>query len=213
MKIEAPSIGLAWGSPGGATAEISNIVEDLTKKRPKPKRIADLAGPNETIQLILDSVDWLNILAGILGEKILEGGWNLAKPKILEAKNIATSAFSRLIGAIREAKHAKSSVIFGLPQTIYNAGRHIGFEIQNLEPEDIAKVIYVLAKYGDKIESKLNEWNKKYEDKKVGYTQNSDCSVKLILSDDNKVQLEAHISSDDYKTSENITYIIVESED
>lgn len=209
-------IAVAWGSPGGATAEISIAVEELTGKRPRPVRLGDLAGPNETIQVLLAPEDWILVakaVAAIYGAEIVKeaakSNWKAAAPKFTQASEAVQGYFGRIVLAIRQALHAKAPVVLGLPRTPVAARRHIGIEIQDAQPEDIARVVALLAEHGAEIESRLDEWDQIQSHRKnVIYEENSDCSVKLTLTDDGSIQLSATISDDHFATREVVLYVL-----
>lgn len=207
-------IAVAWGSPGGATAEISIAVEELTGKRPRPVRLSDLAGPNETIQVLLAPDDWILVakaVAAIYGAEIVKEAakstWKAAAPKFTQAPAAVQGYFGRLVLAVRQALYAKAPVVLGFPRTPVGARRHIGIEILDAQPEDIARVVALLAEHGAEIESRLDELDHVQSHRKnVIYDENSDCSVKLTLTDDGSIQLRATVSDDSFATREVVLY-------
>lgn len=131
MKQES-QIAVAWGSPGGATAEISNAIEALTGSRPKPVRLEDLAGPNETVQVLMGNQDWILVakaVAAIYGAELVKEAakstWKAAAPKFAQASDEVRGFFGRLISGIKQAIHARAPVILGIPRTPYGARRNI----------------------------------------------------------------------------------------
>jgi hypothetical protein len=211
-------IAVAWGSPGGATAEISIAIEEIVGKRPKPVRLGDLAGPNETIQVLLSTEDWILIakaIAAIYGAELVKEAakatWKAAAPKISQVKTTMTSLFERLVSGISNALHAKAPVVLGLYWNPKGGKRrHIGIEVTDKNPEEIARLISILATNGHEIEQKLEEWDKMIANRKsIVYEENSDCSVKLIVSDDGNIQLRATVWDDDISSKETFIYEII----
>ena len=212
MNTEA-QIAVAWGSPGGATAEVSNAIEGLVGKRPKPIRLTDLAGPNETIQILLSAEDWIIVakaVAAIYGAELIKEAakatWKAAAPKFDQVKNDASSYFSSFISAIRQALFAKAPVIFGFPRTPVHGRRHIGVEISDASPEEIGRIVTILAMNGDEINLRLDEWDSIRIGDDVSYAENSDCSVKITITDEGAIDLEATIFNNSSRTREVIQY-------
>lgn len=207
-------IAVAWGSPGGATAEISNAIEDLTGKRPKPIRLSDLAGPNETIQILLSIDDWIKlgeIVLAIYGteliKEIAKATWRVAAPKLTQSKDAVTNYFRNLVSAIREARHAKAPVVLGYYRTPKGGRRHIGIEITDDNPEEIGRTIILLASHGQEINLKLDELDSlQTESLKIAYEENSDCSVKIIITDDGVLQIRVTTFDDKFANRKEITH-------
>lgn len=218
--IKDVCIAVAWGSPGGATAEISLSIEEMTGKRPKPIRLGDLAGPNETVQILLGANDWMLIfkaIVAIYGAEIIreaaKSSWKILLPKM---KNSFDSSIGRFIRGISNARHAKAPVILGFPINLTGGRRHIGIEIYEATPEEIIRVINTLSSNGENIEKKLAEWEEllKIRDcSNISYLENSDCSVKLMLTEKGNITLQATIFGKDYKTKEEIVYEVVPPND
>ncbi|MGH8049162.1 MAG: hypothetical protein ACREPB_00725 [Arenimonas sp.] len=207
-------IAVAWGSPGGAAAEISLAIEELTGQRPKPVRLTDLAGPNETIQVLLNNQEWILVAKAViaiygaeLAKEAAKATWKKAAPKFEQAVNITGNAFGRLITAIGSAIHAQAPVILGFPKTPISGRRHIGVEILEATPDEIARIVCLFAGHGEEIERKLDEWDLiRAHQRHLTYQENSDCSVMLTISDEGAIQLTATILDDTFTKREVVIY-------
>lgn len=207
-------IAVAWGSPGGAAAEISIAVEELTGKRPRPVRLGDLGGPNETIQILLAPEDWILVakaVAAIYGAELVKEAakstWKASASKFAQASEAIQGYFGRLVSAVRQALHAKAPVVLGFPRTPVSARRHIGIEIVDAQPEEIGRIVALLAEHGAEIEKRLDDWDRMQANRKgIVYEENSDCSVKLTLAEDGCIELRATISDDSFTTREVILF-------
>jgi hypothetical protein len=208
-------IAVAFGSPGGATAEISNAIEGLIGKRPKPIRLDDLAGPNETIQMLLSVEDWIRVaevIAAIYGTELLKEAakatWKAAAPKLDHAKDTVTSYFSNLVSAIQQAMRANAPVILGYPRNPVGSQRHIGVEIYDASPEEIGRIITTLAFNGQEINIRLDKLDqRKTEENYIIYERNSDFSVKITITDEGKVEIHATVvDAKDPRNQEVINY-------
>lgn len=216
MKNRDALIAVAWGSPGGATAEISLALEELLSKRPRPNRLWDLGGPNETIQILLNPEDWALIakaVAAIYGAELVKEAakstWKASANSFSKASEALKGQFANLVSAVRQALFAKAPVIFGFPRTPIGGRRHIGIEVIDAEPEEIGRIIAVLAKHGEEIEEKLNEWERIHENQKgISYPENSDCSVKITLKDDGSIRLSGWISESSTTSHEVVIFDI-----
>jgi len=204
-------IAVAVGSPREAVAEISLAIEDLINESPQPVRLADLAGPNETVQILLSPEGWLIVAAGIFTTELVKEAakstWKAIAPKIGSAVSAAGDRFLRLVRGISSARMANATVILGFPRCMRGVQRHIGVEVVDPSPEEIGKVILLMAIHGDEITSRLDEWQSNFEPS-VGefYDRNPDCSVKIIVTEEGDMLIRATVSRDHFVTKEVVEY-------
>jgi hypothetical protein len=173
-----------------------------------------LAGPNETIQILLNHLDWIliaKVIWDIYGKDLVKdatkAAWKAAAPRLAQASEGVKETFGHLVSGIKEAIHAKAPVILGFPRTPVRARRHVGIEIIDTSPEEIARIITLLANYGEEIERLLDEWDKMHShNQTISYVENSDCSVKLTVSDDGVIQLRATIFDNSFANREEVIY-------
>jgi hypothetical protein len=209
MEADA-NIAVAWGSPGGAVGDIAEAIEELSGRRPRIVRLGDLAGPNETIQILLTPDAWppvAKVVAAIYGAELVKEAakatWKNAAPKVADLASMTQNAFVRLADGISAAIRRQAPVVLGLPHTPVHGRRHVGIElVADDRYEDVARVISILAEHGAEVQARLQEWDQARAQQSVAYTENSDCSVKLYLLDDGTLQMQATVSDDHFRTRE-----------
>jgi hypothetical protein len=210
-------VAVAWGSPGGATADISISIEEITGARPKPVRLEDLAGPNETIQILLDTEGWILLVKAVgviygaeLTKEAAKSTWKNAAPKLLQLAQLPKTAMVRLISAVGAAKkYTKASIILGFPRNLNGGRRHIGIEIESESPEDLSRVISLLGRHSEEILHRLDEWEASLAEKgRASYRENSDCSTKISIEDDGSLLLHATVFDFSGKNREEVSYLI-----
>lgn len=213
MAVSA-QVGAAWGSSGGTTVEIANAVEELTGTQPRLVRLPDLCGPNETIQVLLNPEGWWTVakwVGLIYGAELIRLGakasWKAIGQKLSSSPTQPDTPLGRLVWAIRAARHAHTTVVFGFPRTTENRARHIGVEIHDADPDEIARIIAVLAVHGEELLAGLDAFALEGgSGRTIIYGQNSDCSARLAVTDDGAIYLHASISDDGWKTRREVLY-------
>ncbi|WP_441004571.1 hypothetical protein [Pseudocolwellia agarivorans] len=212
-----PSIAVAWCSPGGATAEMSIAIEELTSKRLKPVRLGDLAGPNETIQILLNGNEWVLILKGIAvlyGAEIVKEAakstWKNVSPIINNATKNTLSSIKKLANAAKNAKRVEAPVIYGFPIDLPNGRRHIGIEINDASDESISRTIVALANCWPQLEIVIKQLTIEHEKGiRFSFEQNSDCSTKIELTDEGCAILKVtYYKNGDYSSREQKIYYL-----
>ena len=201
-------IAVAVSSPAGAAAELSNSVEDITGVRPQLVRLHDLAGPNTTLQLLLDAEGWVLVgggVAAVYGVEIVKemakATWKTAVPKLANAASAALDKVSGLVSILCSSARSGTTVILGLPTTPNGARRHVGIEIIDASPQEVTRIICVLAAHAAEIESSLSSIH-------CRYAENSDCSVKLTLTDSGAIQFWGVVTSEHGESREVVVYEI-----
>ena len=112
---------------------------------------------------------------------------------------------SRMDVILIEVKGADFNL--GFPRTPVGGRRHIGVEILDDDPEEISRVISLLAEHGEEIEERLDEWDRlRLNQRNISYDENSDCSVRLWVTDEGSIQLRATVSDDSYAVKEVVVY-------
>lgn len=194
MSIKA-EVAAAYNTSGSALADVSVAFEELTGVPPRVKRLHDLAGPNSTLQLLVDGVGWAIVFkamiaafgasfAGAAGKE----AWKELSPLIRSCTN---AGWTRLVNGVKEAVERGNSVILGLPERPPGRpDRHIGYEIQSTEPEEIARVINAFAENGSKIEQFFRELESGDREVQVAFQENSDCSAKVVIDDEGTIRFE-----------------------
>tara|TARA_R110001583_G_scaffold192820_1_gene359894 strand:- start:1530 stop:2195 length:666 start_codon:yes stop_codon:yes gene_type:complete len=192
------SIAVAWGSPGGATAEMSIAIEELTSLRLKSVRLSDLAGPNETIQILLNGEEWVLILKGIAvlyGAEIVKEAakstWKKAVPAINDFSKNTYNSIKKLAGAAKSAKFSQAPIIYGFPIDLPHGRRHIGIEIDEVTEENISRTIAALANCWPNLDLLIKQLSlKQQKGERFYFEKNSDCSTKIELTDEGRVFLK-----------------------
>ena len=199
-------IAVAVSSPAGAVAELSNAVEDLTNTRPQLVRLHDLAGPNSTLQLLLNVDGWLLLLelaAAVYGVEIVKemakSTWKSFAPKIASTSNSLQSKFASLVAVICSASRSGTTVILGLPTTPEGGRRHVGVEIIDNDPQEVTRIICVLATRALELEEALLTQH-------FLRAENSDCSVKITVSDEGAIQLWGQVANERGETIPAVVY-------
>ena len=201
-------IAVAVSSPAGAAAELSNSIEEITGVRPQWVRLRDLAGPNATLQLLLDAEGWILVLkavAAVYGFEIVKemakSTWKTAAPTLANAASAALDKVNGLVSILCSAARSGTTVILGLPTTPDGARRHVGIEIIDANPQEVTRIICVLAAHATEIETSLSSIH-------CRYAENSDCSVKLTLTDSGAIQFWGVITSELGESREVVAYEI-----
>lgn len=220
MNDEA-RIGVAFGSPGGHVADISNLLEEITKQRPQLCRLRDLDGPNETIQILLDGNRWLLVFQAAVvlygSEIVKEAGkstW-LALSRKLSKKDEAESAvYGKLETKIIRGQRPDYPIVVGYPRNLKDGRRHIGIELQTGTAEEVLHAVAILSENYETIYRKLDEWEARYAEKSISYEENSDCSVKLTICGTGEICINATIYDVNNRSNkERIQYILVKLPD
>ncbi len=189
-------IGIAHGTPKKSRDEIVDILQVITNKKPEVKKMADLAGPNDTLHILMSADSWCLLLAlaiGIYGKTFIKEVAKSHWKRLFDARVDPNSELGSLSKIVKDTKEQNVSVIFGLSKWI-KKGRyyHVGIELNEGSPEEIARVVGIFSKYGQRIEDRLEDW----EDfsTKTGAIlmryENSDCSLKLNISKNGRIFLK-----------------------
>ncbi|MBU3003651.1 hypothetical protein [Paraglaciecola arctica] len=177
--------------------EFSSAVSKLTGLTPREEKLFGFAGPNEVVQIILDTVSWALLFKGsaaFLGTKFLSS-YVSELGKQAATKTIETfgskedkdkEIFLELVEAIIKLRQKGQTVTVAVK--LIDTPRNAGFVIETEDPKEIAEQMSLVALYTEDIQKRYEEL--KREDDKVSKTGNNpDMSLKIEITDGGKVLL------------------------
>lgn len=193
-------VAAASGVNGAALLMMASAIEEATGEPPHVVNMFALAGPNETLQLLMDLITWQNVLIGggglFLSGFLSKAGSDLwdrlkslvANKRVIEPK--LEELVARISAAAAAAQRAGNFVIIGLPidrQIIHM--RNIGVQLGATDPEAIVRAIATVGIVGGDI----LEFLRKHPNARINTRlQNGDASAAIAVTDQTaEVWLEA----------------------
>lgn len=193
MQIE---IGVAFETPYGF---VEYVQQDLSEIVPEPvsiKRLPDLAGPNNVLQILGDAEFWKLLavaLISIYGKGFVEeAGKDSWKGIAKNAKPITdkfTSPIRRLLNSILGYSKPPLSGIATLAVPIGRYTRNAGIDVRGCSEAELASLIILMSRHAAAIQAHIEACLSSEEIVTVSFESNPDMSIKLVPNDDGSVSL------------------------
>lgn len=188
------------GTSGVAVLSLNQALQDLFDRPPRTQFMPGLAGPNDTLQLLMSWQVWVGFASGMLtvystelaklaaqdSYKAIKNWISKPKPELEPQKDLS-ERLSRVEQAIDEAVRGGNTVVLGfpLPESGFKQ-RNIGIELIPNSRDDYFRTVTTLALIGEDLASVIAA------EKKKGHTlfpakENADCSGKIELLTDGSV--------------------------
>ncbi|NBB47106.1 hypothetical protein GVN24_02330 [Rhizobium sp. CRIBSB] len=173
--------------------------------------MTDLAGPNDTLQILLEWSWWQQLVAAGLATYataiVAEAGKDTwVGLKALVSRSRAPSIegkrgdiVNELSGIASEAQAAGNHVILGLPLDQRFQRRNMGIELANPSPEEVFKAATVLSLIGESLSQTIDELVATNQSVSA-IEENGDCSGKISLHADGSSSVKFRIHPVDHRS-------------
>jgi hypothetical protein len=160
-------IGFAFDTPNDVIAELEEGFAELSLGSYSRQRLPDLAGPNDTLQLIADPQTWVKIgmaaAAAIYGTELVREAaketwkhrWKIAQA----AGSTVNLPIRKIVAALGRMKE-RSGATATLVVPVAEPGRSPAIDIPTPDPAEIAWRIYVISLHAAAIQEHVEEWSK-----------------------------------------------------
>ncbi|MBY3041739.1 hypothetical protein [Rhizobium leguminosarum] len=194
MKNDGSMIAGACGINGAAVLAASEAIEGLTGKPPRLERQADLAGPNDNFQILLDVVTYAAIsecvrpfLNAVLGEaakdawQAIKSLWKKQPPETNDAETV--ERIRQLQRAVAQAQQAGNTAIIGM-RFDYRS-RNAGIELTSAQITEFTVAAKLMAEYVEELLFRVESERRRLLDEgaTVSFVENSDCSLAVKATD------------------------------
>ncbi|TBE20542.1 hypothetical protein [Rhizobium ruizarguesonis] len=205
----------ASGISGGAILMASQAIEGLTGKPPKLESQADLAGPNDNFQLLLDIATYAAIsecvrpfLASLAGEagkdawQAIKSLWKKPPPEKSDAKTV--EQIIQLQSAVRTAMGCGNTAIMGIR---FESRRNAGIQLKSQDRAEFAAAAKLMAEYCEELMSRVEAERRRLMGEgahSVHFVENGDCSIAIKVAD-NMIYVEMTVGWEGGKRQKQIT--------
>ncbi|MCX5497654.1 hypothetical protein OSH11_23350 [Kaistia dalseonensis] len=212
-------IAIAYGTHMPSRQKASDLIERYFHIVPETERMRDLAGPNDTLQILLEWSWWKQLIVSgaaiYVSAIVAEAGkdsWVGIKGLLTKRKSDKKKTppledpIQELSTIAREAQGAGNSVILGLPLASQTPKRNIGIELSGFAPDEVFKAAATLALIGESLASTVDELvAQNYSVYAV--EGNSDRSCRIRLNEDGSSAVAFRVHPTDFRSSYTLTVI------
>lgn len=205
---EEPEVVIAgsYGTKEVAVLMLSETLNDIFGRPPRKQNMQMLAGPNDTLQLLMDWEKWELILGGIvtLGgghivKLVSEDSYKAIKNLIAElrakpADDSLATKIPQIEEALTTAAGLGNTVIVGFPMPDDFKRRNLGIELVKGDQDFYVRAVATLAVIGEDL-CQLIDAEMKKGNLIIAVQENSDCSGKIELRPDGSVLVDLSIKS------------------
>lgn len=195
MQVE---IGVAFETPYGLVEYTKEDLSEITSKPVSIKRLPDLAGDNNVLQILGDAEFWKLLAVALItvyGKGFIEeagkDSWRSIAKNAKTLTNSLTSPFKylldRLSGYTDPEQPNPGNAILAVPIGQYT--RNAGIDVRGYSEEEIASLIIIMSRHAAAVQAHIEACLSSGESVIINFETNPDASIKLVPNNDGSVSL------------------------
>jgi hypothetical protein len=196
------NLGIVYEPHPAELKELSDSLIELTNTKPEQERIVGFAGPNEVVQLIIDSATWQNALYTLamifggkfaasfsteLGKLVAGEVWKNKKNYYDAVKQKNAAPFLRLVKAIQDLRSKDQTITIAIK--IPGTPRNAGLVITSDDPAEIAWQIANVTRCAEDIKKIILDARQNTNVEKYTVGSNPDLSIVIEVLENGDVRI------------------------